>query len=328
MAEEGSKKVIFAAVAANLAIAVTKFVAAGLSGSSSMLSEGIHSLVDTGNGLLLYRGLRASRAGPDAVHPFGHGLLHYFWTLVVAVLVFALGGGMSVYEGFTHLQHPHAIEDPTLSYATLGVAFVAEGLSWRVAWREFRQAMGRRSVWRTIRTTKDPSIFAVLFEDSAALVGLVVAFLGVFLGHRLGRPEPDAIASMVIGGILMVVAIILARESKGLLTGERAPEAVVENLRQVAAAQPGVRAVGRVLTLHLGPEAVLLNLELQLDPDFTVRDVDRVLGALEARLREAHPKLAYVFFRPLEGVAARALASTCGAGRTRRQAPELPHARH
>src|SRR6266478_7681458 len=204
-----SRTAIFAAIAGNLAIAATKLVAAFFTGSSAMLSEGIHSLVDTGNGGLLLLGFRKSRKPPDANHPFGHGKELYFWSLVVAILIFALGGGMSVYEGATHLTHPHAY-DPTWNYIVLGFALVFEGFSFYFAYKAFRSEMGRAGILATIRASKDPTTFTVLFEDTAALLGLIVAFLGIYLGHLLNNPYLDGVASIIIGVILAAVAGFLA----------------------------------------------------------------------------------------------------------------------
>src|SRR4051794_25529644 len=202
MAAATSKAAVYAAIAGNLAIAVTKFIAAFVTGSSAMLSEGIHSVVDTGNGLLLLLGIRRSRKPPDPNHPFGHGKELYFWTLIVAILIFAVGGGMSLYEGLVHLRHPSELKDPTWNYLVLAVAAAVEGFAWSVAYRHLRKSGGRRNLWSAIRASKDPTTFTVLFEDSAALLGLLVAFLGVYLGHRLHNPYLDGAASVVIGVIL------------------------------------------------------------------------------------------------------------------------------
>ncbi|MGI9175019.1 MAG: cation diffusion facilitator family transporter, partial [Rhodothermales bacterium] len=214
-----SKKAIYAAIVGNFAIAITKFIAAGISGSSAMLTEGIHSLVDTGNGGLLLFGLHRSRRPADEQHPFGYGKEVYFWTLMVAVLIFGLGGGISIYEGIQHMLHPEPIGDPTLSYIVLALAIVFEGIVWFIAWREFNRLRGDVSSWRFIRATKDPTLFAVLFEDTAALLGLVVALVGIFLSRQLEMPILDGAASVVIGVILCVTATLLLKESKGLLVG-------------------------------------------------------------------------------------------------------------
>lgn len=295
MATPSRRIAVLAAVAANLAIAAVKFAAAALTGSSAMTSEGIHSLVDTGDGVLLWIGLRRSRRGPDRAHPFGYGKELYFWTVVVAVLIFAVGGGMSIYEGIVHLLRPRHVERSGWNYAVLGVAAVMEATSWAVALREFRRGQRGRSIWATVRASKDPTVFAVLFEDSAALLGILVAFLGVFAGERLGTPYPDAAASIAIGLILMVVAVLLARETLGLLVGESASPETVAEIRALAEADPAVAWVGRALTAHFGPEEVVLNLELFFRIDLPMADVAAAIDRLERRIREAHPEMRYVF---------------------------------
>src|SRR5262245_12990591 len=198
METASSKRTIFAAIGANIAIAATKFVASAFTGSSAMLSEAIHSLVDSGNGLLLLWGIRASQRPADAKHPFGHGKELYFWTLIVAILIFAVGGGMSMYEGISHLFHPNPLRAPIWNYVVLGLAVVFEGYSWTVAVEEFRATQQGPGVWRAVHTSKDPTVFTVLFEDSAALLGLLIALAGVYLGHQLGNPYLDGVASLAI----------------------------------------------------------------------------------------------------------------------------------
>lgn len=217
----GSKIAIYAAIGGNLAIAMMKFTAAGLSGSSAMLSEGVHSLVDTGNGGLLLFGIHKSKQPPDATHPFGYGKELYFWALIVAVLIFGVGGGISIYEGILHLIHPAPLEDPAWSYVVLGLATVFEAFVFIVAFRAFQDIKGEeQNIWQAIKTSKDPTTFTVLFEDAAALLGLIVAFVGIFLAHYFNNPYLDGVASVVIGVILATVAVLLVYESKGLLVGE------------------------------------------------------------------------------------------------------------
>jgi cation diffusion facilitator family transporter len=263
METPSSKRTIFAAIGANVAIAATKFVAATFTGSSAMLSEAIHSLVDSGNGLLLLWGIRMSQRPADAGHPFGHGKELYFWTLIVAIMIFAVGGGMSMYEGISHLFHPNPLHNPIWNYIVLALAMVFEGYSWIVAVKEFQATQQGYSVWRAIHTSKDPTIFTVLFEDSAALLGLLVALAGVYWGHRLGNPYLDGVASLVIGGLLAAVAMLLAYESKGLLVGESADAAAVANIRAATEADPAVEWMMPPLTMHLGPHEVLLNLQIK-----------------------------------------------------------------
>jgi len=287
---------VYVAVGSNLAIAAAKFAAALITGSSAMLAEAIHSVVDTGNELLLLLGIRRSARPADTLHPFGHGKELYFWSLIVAILLFGLGGGMSIYEGISHLQHPVEIRDPTWNYVVLGVAFVAEGASWVIAVRKLLE--GRRegqSAWRTMRTSKDPTVYTVVAEDSAALAGVLVAFLGVLLGHRLHDPYLDGTASIVIGLILATVAGYLAVESRDLLVGESAGTDVVEDIRALAEADPAVVQASRPLTMHFGPDRVLLNLDIEFRPELTADEVAAAVDRLEARIRKEHPSIRRIF---------------------------------
>ncbi len=294
MAKE-SKTTIFAALGANLAIAVSKFVAAAFTGSSAMLSEGIHSTVDTGNQGLLLLGLHQSRKPADAVHPFGYGKELYFWTLIVAILIFAVGGGMSFYEGIAHIRHPRPITDPTWNYAVLGAAIVFEGFSWTVALRELLAGRGDKSVWAAIHTSKDPTLFTVLLEDTAALLGLIVALVGIYLGQRLDNPYLDGSASIVIGVILAVVAVFLAYESKGLLIGEGADPVIQANIKSLVASDPDVEEALPPLTMHFGPHEIMLALNVRFRADISANAVATAVDRLEARLREAHPDIRRIF---------------------------------
>jgi cation diffusion facilitator family transporter len=295
---------IYGAMAANLVIAATKFVAAGLTGSSAMISEGIHSVVDTGNQLLLLLGIRRSRKPPDKDHPFGHGMELYFWSLVVAMLLFGVGGGMSVYEGVSHLLHPHPLEDATWSYASLAIAFIFEGISWFLAMRQLRPLIRQRGLWKALRTSKDPSILILFFEDSVALVGLVIAFLGVFLGHLWNSPAADGIASILIGLLLAAVASLLVHESRGLLLGESADPEVLADIRAVVDADPAVEKAGYPLTMHLAPEEVLLNLEIDFHPGLPPGRITESIIRLEQEIRRRHPEVRRIF------IEARALGGT------------------
>ena len=294
MASE-SKTAIFAAIAGNLAIAATKFAAAAFTGSSAMLSEGIHSLVDTGNGGLLLLGVRKSKKPPDAAHPFGHGKELYFWSLIVAILIFALGGGMSVYEGVTHLANPHHNQDPTWNYVVLGMAIIFESVSFYFAFKAFRKEMGRQGVLQTIHASKDPTTFTILFEDSAALLGLLVAFVGIFLGHTLNNPYLDGVASIAIGVILGVVAGFLAYESKGLLIGEGVDQQTLNSIRKIAREDPAVVKVRKALTMHFGPHDVLLTLDIQFQEKLTAAEISAVVDHLEKKIRDQHPEIKHIF---------------------------------
>jgi cation diffusion facilitator family transporter len=290
-----SKKAVVAAIVGNAAVAAIKFAAAALTGSSAMISEGIHSLVDTGNGVLLFHGLRRGARPADSNHPFGHGMEVYFWSLIVAVSIFGVGGGMSIYEGIVHIRNPSPLDSPTINYIVLALAMVFEVASFLVAWRVFRKAKGTERTLTAIRHGKDPSLFTVLFEDTAALLGLVVAFFGVFLSHQLEQPVLDGVASLVIGIILVCTATWLAYESRSLLVGEAADPALVAAIRQVALADPAVAGLGAVLTLHLGPENILLNVEVRFLPGLTVEEVHAAVHRIEEGITEPFPEVDRIF---------------------------------
>jgi cation diffusion facilitator family transporter len=290
-----TKQAVIAAIIGNAAIAAIKFVAGAMTGSSAMISEGIHSVVDTGNGGLLFHGLRRGARAPDAAHPFGHGMEIYFWSLIVAVSIFGIGGGMSIYEGVAHMRHPSALESATIAYIVLAVAAVFESLSFSVAWRAFRTHKGSRGTLTAIHRGKDPSLFTVLFEDTAALLGLLVAFLGVFLSHQLQKPILDGAASVIIGLILVCAAGWLAYESKSLLVGEAADPALVEAVRRIALADPVVVGLGQVLTMHLGPDEVLLNIEVQFTPGLPAEEIHAAIHRIEDQISGPFPKVNRVF---------------------------------
>ncbi len=295
MASE-SRIAIIAAVAANLAIACTKFVAAYFTGSSAMLSEGIHSLVDTGNGGLLLLGQYMSRRPADALHPFGHGKELYFWSFVVAIMIFAVGGGISIYEGILHLIEPREVGNPTWNYVVLGVAFVFESISWFFGWHAFRKVAHGRNIIYAVHTSKDPTTFMVIFEDSAALLGLIVAFCGVFFAHRLHNLYLDGTASIIIGLILSLIAVFLAYESKGLLIGEGVDEDTLRRLRNVVEKDPAIEHVNRVLTMHFGPEDAMLVLEVAFRDEVSAREIRETANRLRRRVREVYPPITRIFF--------------------------------
>jgi cation diffusion facilitator family transporter len=291
----GSKRVIFAALIGNGLIAVTKFAAAVITGSSAMLSEGIHSLVDTGNQVLLLYGLRRASLPADRRFPFGHGKEVYFWSFVVAILIFGVGAGVSIYEGVRHLLHPEPLRNVMINYIVLGAAMVFEGIAWSFALVEFRRAKGDRGYLEAVRLGKDPTLFVVLFEDSAAMLGLLVAFVGVFLAHETGLLIFDGIASLVIGAILAVTAAWLAFETKGLLIGESAGRQVVEGIRNMVLAFPEVQQVNELLTMHMGPEYVLLNVSVKFDDDATALEIEETVARLDREIKSAYPEVKRVF---------------------------------
>ena len=295
-AQGGSKTVIYAALAGNLLIAVTKFGAAGLTGSSAMLSEAIHSLVDSGNQVLILYGLRRAARPADEMHPFGYGMELYFWTFVVAVMIFAVGAGVSIYEGITALMgEGHELRDPTVNYIVLGAAMIFEGVAWVIAYREFNKIRGDRSFLREVRRSKDPTVFTVLFEDSAAMLGLIVAAVGIALSHAFHAPEIDAIASILIGVILAGIAALLAFESKGLLIGEAASRDLQDSVRAIIEESPGILATNELLTMHLGPRDILINLSLDFEDRMSSVDVEAAISTLERRIKDSHREVKRVF---------------------------------
>ncbi len=291
----GSTKVIYAALAGNALISVTKFVASACTGSAAMLAEGIHSLVDTGNqGLLLY-GMKRAKKPADERFPFGHGKEIYFWSFVVAILIFALGSGISMYEGIHRVMHPEPVTSPLINYIVLASALVFEGFAWYLAWKEFQRQRGDRSFTAAIREAKDPVTFVVLFEDSAAMLGLVVAGIGLGLNQILDMPVFDGIASITIGVILGATAICLAIRTKSLLIGEAATPELIEDVRSRAAKLEPIECVNEVLTLHMGPHFVLLTLSVDFKNELSAGDVETTIDQLTREIREAHPDIKRVF---------------------------------
>ncbi|TPG43440.1 cation transporter [Sphingomonas koreensis] len=293
-----SNLVIFAALAANLGIAVAKFIAAALSGSSSMLSEAFHSVVDSGNQVLLLYGQHRAKKPPDHQHPFGYGRELYFWSFVVAILIFAIGAGVSIYEGYRHILEPEELTSPTLNYIVLAVSAALEGTSWTLAVREFVRGKGEMGWWQAVRHSKDPPNFIVLFEDSAALAGLAVAALGVWASHYWQDPRIDGVASIGIGLILAMVAALLARESKGLLIGERADEEVIAKVHDVVEGHSAVSSVNHVRTIHTGPQEVFAAISVDFNDDVTMGDAETLIEEIEDQLRDALPTLSSIYIRP------------------------------
>lgn len=297
-AHASSNKVVVAALIGNLAIAVAKFIAAGVSGSSAMLSEGVHSLVDTVNELLLLYGLRRARQPADDSHPFGYGRELYFWSFIVALLVLAMGAGVSLYEGIAHIRQPVPMKHPLPSLIVLGVSMLFEGGSWWVALREFRQRKGQRGYFEAFRRSKDPSVFTVLLEDTAALSGLLIALAGIGLAHWLQMPVFDGIASLGIAAVLACSALLLARETKGLLIGEPARPGVSQSLMRIAAADPGVRSANGVMTVQMGPDRVVAALSAEFEDALATPQIEACIGRIESRAKAEHPELAALFVKP------------------------------
>lgn len=295
MAAKGSRKVIYAALAGNALIAATKFIAAAITGSSAMLSEAVHSVVDTGNqGLLLY-GIARSRRRADEHHPFGYGSEIYFWSFVVAILIFGLGAGISFYEGAQKLLHPHPISRPYINYIVLGIAMIFEAGAWYIAYKEFNRVRGSTGLIDAVQRSKDPTVFTVLFEDTAAMLGLVAALIGVFCADRFGIEWADGAASIVIGVILAGTAAMLAYETKGLLIGESAGSSVLSGIRRIVTSAPGVNRVNELRTMHLAPNDVLLALSLDFSDTLKVSDVEAAISRIERDVKTRFPEVKRVF---------------------------------
>jgi cation diffusion facilitator family transporter len=290
-----SKKVIYAALIGNALIAVTKFIAAAMTNSSAMLAEGIHSVVDTGNQVLLLFGLKRAKIPADEKYPFGHGKEVYFWAFIVAMLIFAVGAAVSIYKGVHHVIHPEPIKSAMVNYIVLGLAMVFEGFAWAMAFKEFTKAKGKWGYLEAVRRGKDPSIFVVLFEDSAAMIGLVIAFLGVLISELTGMYVFDGIASILIGVVLAGTAAWLAYETHSLLIGESANRYVVEGIRQMVSAQPDVERVNEVLTMHMGPEFILLNLSVDFNDAATTTRLEDRIAHIDRQIKDAYPFVKRVF---------------------------------
>ena len=291
----GSKKVIYVALIGNALIAIIKFIAAAITGSSAMLSEAIHSLVDTCNQVLLLYGLKRAQRPPDKNFPFGYGKEIYFWSFIVAILIFALGAGVSIYEGIIHLLHPKPITTPYINYIVIGFAMMFEGFAWYFAFKEFTKSKGKWSYIMAVQRGKDPSIFVVLFEDSAALIGLVVAFLGIFLGQVTGIVYFDGAASIIIGLILAGTATWLAYETKGLLIGESANDSIVQGIRELASGHDYVEHVNEVLTLHMGPDFILVNISLDFMDEATADEIETTVVKLDKEIKKNYLQVKRVF---------------------------------
>jgi cation diffusion facilitator family transporter len=293
-----SKRVIYAAFAGNLLVALTKFGAAWWTGSSAMLSEAIHSVVDTSNQLLLLYGLRQAARPPDEQHPLGHGRELYFWSFIVALLMFTLGAGVTFYEGVHHILDPHAIVDPHVSYIVLAVSAVFEGATWWIALREFHKTKGSAGYYEALRRSKDPPSFMVLFEDSAALVGLFVAFFGTLAASYFEMPVLDGVGAIGISLVLAATALMLARESKGLLIGEPASSRVSNSILYIAKRIAGIERANVVFTVHLSPDQIVAALSLEFADSLMTSEIERKVAELERAIHEVHPEVIAVFIKP------------------------------
>jgi len=298
-----SNRTLVIALLANLGVAVAKFIAAAITGSSAMLTEGVHSVVDSTNQLLLMWGRRAARRPADMRHPFGYGRELYFWSFVVAVLVFALGAGVSIYEGIVHIMEPEPSVSPWIAYGVLLVAFLLEGWSTLEAFNDFKAAKGPLGWFEAIRRSKDPPAFIVLLENGAAMAGIVAAAIGLFLSQVTHDPFYDGAASVAIGVILGITALLLAYESKGLLIGEAADPELVKSLHDLACEKDGVVGVGYILTVHSSPDQVTVMMNVDFRDDLFARDVERIVAEVETEARQRWPHVRKLFVRPMEGAA-------------------------
>jgi len=295
MASSSSKKVIYAALAGNGLIAISKFWAAAYTGSAAMFSEAIHSVVDTGNQCLLLYGLKRAKRPADKTHPFGYGMEVYFWSFVVAILIFGLGAGISINEGIAKVKNPHPVNDPFVNYIVIGFSVVFEAAAFSFAFKEFYKSKGSQNWIKAVRASKDPAIFTVLFEDFAALIGLIVAGIAIYLGDVLNMPILDGIASIVIGLILAVTASCLAFECKGLLMGESASEAVLTGIKDIIKEESQVLHINEILTMHLGPRDILLNLSLDFKDELSSGNVEETISKLELGIKNKFPEIKRVF---------------------------------
>ncbi|MDM1756807.1 MULTISPECIES: cation diffusion facilitator family transporter [Acinetobacter] len=295
---DSNKIVVYAALLGNLVIALVKFIAAYITNSSAMLSEAIHSVVDTLNEILLLYGMKKSQQAPNVKHPFGYGRELYFWAFIVSLMVFALGAIVSIYQGVQHVLHPEEMTSPYVNYIVLSIAIVCEGTSWFVALKSFKKMKGKMSYFQAFRRSKDPTTFTVLFEDSAALIGLFIALIGIFLAHQLNLPVIDGISSILIGVVLAISAVLLARETKGLLLGEIADPQLRENVLKVARQDPAVHYANGVLTEQMGAHQVLASLSLEFKDNLTSDDIEACVNRIESKIKEIHPEIIALFIKP------------------------------
>jgi len=296
MGSQSSQRIVVVAIVSNLVIAISKYIAAALTGSSAMLAEAFHSTADLGNELLLLVGIKRSARPPDELHPYGHGKVLYFYSLLVAIYIFAIGGMLALHEGISHLRHPHPPERVGWNYAVLALAAVFDFYSWRISYQELvSKKEVHESTWDEIIGSKDPSVFTVFLEDSAGLVGAALAFLGIFLSHTFHKPSLDPIASILIAAILSAVAVLLGRESGALLVGERTNRARIGRVRKVIESDASVERVGDLLTMQLGPEQVLLTVNIRFRRGLDVQQLESTIARLEKRIKEMEPTIGRIF---------------------------------
>lgn len=293
-----SKKSIYSALAANLLIAITKFIASHFSNSASMFAEGIHSLVDTVNQLLLLYGIKRSRKAPDARHPFGYGKELYFWSFIVSIMIFGLGGGISIYQGVIHMLHPEPLGNPTISYIVLLLSIIFEGTSMVIAIKAFNRTRGELSWWTAIIKSKDPSSFLVLFEDIAAVAGLIIVLICIFIGHHYNIPQLDGFASLLVGLLLVGVSAILARESRSLLMGESIAPETQSKITDLVQKHPAVTKVLRLLSTYQSPEEVVLVLIIAFKDNTTIVEINDIIDVIKTNIKQEFPLIRFVIIQP------------------------------
>ncbi len=299
MATGGSKIAIFASMAANLGIAIMKFVASFFTGSSAMLSEGIHSVIDTTNGLLLLWGIKKSKIVADKQHPFGHSMEVYFWSFIVAIFIFSLGGGVALYEGIKHLSEAHGEVDssPKMMYWNYGVLFGAiifEGASLWVAWKEFRK-VHPSGIVSAMAKSKDAASIAVIVENGAAVIGLLIAIIGVSLMYYFHNPVFDAISSILIGILLVYVAYFMAKETKHLLIGEAATDADIRKIEKIFQQYKEIEDFGNIKTMHLGPEDIMVGASVNFRDELQVAEVEKKIAEIKGKITKDNPKIHHIF---------------------------------
>lgn len=295
MAAQGNKTIIYAALFANAAIAVTKFGASAVTGSSAMFAEAVHSVVDTGNQGLLLFGLKQAKRPASETHPFGHGKDLYFYAFMVAIIIFGAGAGFAAYEGVEKLRHPGTVEVSWINYAVLGAAFIFESIAWTMAVRSFNAGRGDMGVFEAVRRSKDPTLFTVVFEDTAAMLGLIIAFFGVLFSNLTGNATYDAVATLAIAAVLAITAVFLAIETKGLLVGEAADPKLVAGLRRLIIAQSEIDRVHEVLTMHFGPHEILVNVSADFGSDLSADAVEAAVARLDREIKAAYPDVKRLF---------------------------------
>jgi cation diffusion facilitator family transporter len=302
MSAKGSKISIYGAIIANVAIAISKFLAGAYTGSSAMISEGIHSIVDTANGILLLYGIKKSERPADASHPFGYGMEIYFWSFVVSILIFALGGGIAIYEGIHHIIEPSAVENVKVNYIVLGLAIVFEGTSLIVALKQFKKDNGKYGIIKSMRRSKDSSSFAIIIEDFGAIVGLVVALIGLMIGDFFGWPYADGVASVSIGLILTGMAFFLASETKALLIGEAMDEESILVMDEILSGTESVREFGLIRSVHFGPMGVMVGVDVHFEDDYSLEQIEIEINKIEESVKSKLPVVKYIFIETKEVV--------------------------